>query len=363
MEWMQIGEVARRTGLTTRTLRHYDALGLLVPSGRSGGDYRQYTLEDVRRLLAIQHLKSLGLGLTEIGAALRNGLDPQTTLREHIDAVEERISAEQALLARLRGLLAASHDDWDDVLTAIELSERVRHPDGGVRFRAALESPDAITTDDLIGLLRDDPEPGVREAATWALVRRGGTAFDALIGHLADPDPGVRTQMAHALGKLRDPRAAGALTGLLADPVPEVAAKAAQALGQLGGPEAAAALAVALGRGSASQRGTTVTALGALGADAFGPVLVALGASEATTRADAAETLGLLEDTRGIDALVAATRDDDEEVRVASLMALAALPAAEPIVAAFALASAAGGRTGALATALLSRARPEQGRP
>ncbi|MFZ2750246.1 MAG: MerR family transcriptional regulator, partial [Propioniciclava sp.] len=134
MEWMQIGEVARRTGLTTRTLRHYDALGLLVPSGRSGGDYRQYTLEDVRRLLAIQHLKSLGLGLTEIGAALRNGLDPQTTLREHIDAVEERISAEQALLARLRGLLAASHDDWDDVLTAIELSERVRHPDGGVRF-------------------------------------------------------------------------------------------------------------------------------------------------------------------------------------------------------------------------------------
>jgi DNA-binding transcriptional MerR regulator len=231
MEWMQIGEVARRTGLTTRTLRHYDALGLLVPSGRSGGDYRQYTLEDVRRLLAIQHLKSLGLGLTEIGAALRNGLDPQTTLREHIDAVEERISAEQALLARLRGLLAASHDDWDDVLTAIELSERVRHPDGGVRFRAALESPDAITTDDLIGLLRDDPEPGVREAATWALVRRGGTAFDALIGHLADPDPGVRTQMAHALGKLRDPRAAGALTGLLADPVPEVAAKAAQALG------------------------------------------------------------------------------------------------------------------------------------
>ena len=194
-------------------------------------------------------------------------------------------------------------------------------------------------------------------------MRRGGTAFDAQIGHLADPDPGVRTQMAHALGKLRDPRAAGALTGLLADPVPEVAAKAAQALGQLGGPEAAAALAVALGRGSASQRGTTVTALGALGADAFGPVLVALGASEATTRADAAETLGLLEDTRGTDALVAATRDDDEEVRVASLMALAALPAAEPIVAAFALASAAGGRTGALATALLSRARPEQGRP
>lgn len=62
MEWLRIGEVARRTGLTTRTLRHYDELGLLVPSGRTEGDYRMYTLDDVQRLLAIQHLKSLGSG-------------------------------------------------------------------------------------------------------------------------------------------------------------------------------------------------------------------------------------------------------------------------------------------------------------
>ena len=68
--WLQIGELARRTGLTHRTLRHYDDLGLVVPSGRTGGDYRQYSPDDVRRLLAVQQLKSLGLSLGEIRAAL-----------------------------------------------------------------------------------------------------------------------------------------------------------------------------------------------------------------------------------------------------------------------------------------------------
>jgi hypothetical protein len=100
MEWMQIGEVARRTGLTTRTLRHYDALGLLVPSGRSGGDYRQYTLEDVRRLLAIQHLKSLGLGPDrDRGSADGTGW----TRRRRCGSTSRRwrsgSAAEQALLA------------------------------------------------------------------------------------------------------------------------------------------------------------------------------------------------------------------------------------------------------------------------
>ncbi|QIK72317.1 MerR family transcriptional regulator [Propioniciclava coleopterorum] len=142
MEWMRIGEVARRTGLTTRTLRHYDELGLLVPSGRTDTDYRMYTLEDVQRLLAIQHLKSLGLGLAEIAAALDDpGFDPTATLRRHIEAVEDRIAAEQDLLHRLTSLVAAPHEDWDDVLVAIALSERLRHPEAAVRFRATLDAP------------------------------------------------------------------------------------------------------------------------------------------------------------------------------------------------------------------------------
>ena len=44
---MQIGEVAERTGLSLRTLRHYDEIGLLRPAGRSDGGFRLYTADDV----------------------------------------------------------------------------------------------------------------------------------------------------------------------------------------------------------------------------------------------------------------------------------------------------------------------------
>lgn len=60
---MQIGELADRTGLSLRTIRHYDEIGLLVPSGRSDGGYRLYTEEDLDRLLLIRRMKPLGFSL------------------------------------------------------------------------------------------------------------------------------------------------------------------------------------------------------------------------------------------------------------------------------------------------------------
>ena len=150
MEWLKIGEVARRTGLTHRTLRHYDDLGLLVPSGRSGGDYRLYAPEDLERLLSIQHLKSLGMGLEEIARALDDpGFDAGEALARHAALVEGRIAAEQDLLDRLRRLQAAS-GSWEEVLDTIALTERLRHPDAWVRFRAALRlgEPMVLTAED-----------------------------------------------------------------------------------------------------------------------------------------------------------------------------------------------------------------------
>ena len=94
MEWLRIGELARRTGLTQRALRHYDEIGLLVPSGRSGGDYRLYSRADVERLLAVQHLKSLGLSLAEIAEALNGeGAEPGELLARHAEVIERRIRA------------------------------------------------------------------------------------------------------------------------------------------------------------------------------------------------------------------------------------------------------------------------------
>ena len=78
---MHIGVVAERTGLSLRTLRHYDEIGLLTPSARSEGGFRLYTPDDVDRLLLIRRMKPLGFTLAEMVdlldavAALEAGTD------------------------------------------------------------------------------------------------------------------------------------------------------------------------------------------------------------------------------------------------------------------------------------------------
>ena len=66
---MQIGELAERTGLSVRTLRHYDEIGLLRPSARTDGGFRLYTADDESRLLLIRRMKPLGYSLEQMGEA------------------------------------------------------------------------------------------------------------------------------------------------------------------------------------------------------------------------------------------------------------------------------------------------------
>ncbi len=65
-EQMQIGEVAERTGLSLRTIRYYEEVGLVVPSARSQGGFRLYTEPDVDRLQLIKRMKPLGFQLEEM---------------------------------------------------------------------------------------------------------------------------------------------------------------------------------------------------------------------------------------------------------------------------------------------------------
>lgn len=68
---MHIGEVAERTGLSLRTIRHYDEVGLLPPSGRTEGGFRLYTEPDVKRLQHIRRIAPLGFTLEETTDILR----------------------------------------------------------------------------------------------------------------------------------------------------------------------------------------------------------------------------------------------------------------------------------------------------
>jgi DNA-binding transcriptional MerR regulator len=329
MGWTwRIGEVAERTGLTRRTLRHYDDLGLLVPSARSWGDYRLYDEADLLRLLQIQNLKALGLSLPEIAEALADpDLDAAATLRSHLAALEDRIAAEQALAQRLRRLADASERSWEEVLAAIALTQDLAHPDPVVRLRAALRSPG--TTADILTALDAETEPGVRDTLVWALAQRPDAAPVAR-ERLSSTDPLVRVAMVRVLGKLRDTTAVPALIPLLTDPHPQVVSAVVDVLGRLGDPAAVEPLAALLGSDVVEPLDVT-EALGAFGPDAVPSVAERLRTGSVAVRQQAAEVLGRLGSPAAVPALQAALADP--EVALAALLALGELgPAARPAI-------------------------------
>jgi DNA-binding transcriptional MerR regulator len=67
---MHIGELAERTGLSLRTIRHYDEVGLLPATARTDGGFRVYSEEDFERLMVIKQMKPLGFSLEEMAELL-----------------------------------------------------------------------------------------------------------------------------------------------------------------------------------------------------------------------------------------------------------------------------------------------------
>lgn len=123
----RIGELAAATGLTVRTLRHYEQLGLLGKTARSEGQQRLYDEVDVRRLYRVRALRDLGLSLGEIGGVI--GAE-QATLRAVLRDHRARVDAELVRLGRLRTLLDHACTRADDVapeavLATIEAMSRV----------------------------------------------------------------------------------------------------------------------------------------------------------------------------------------------------------------------------------------------
>lgn len=83
MDW-PIQEVARLAGVTTRTLRHYDHIGLLAPNRTGAGGLRYYDADSLTRLQRILMLRDLGLTLPTIGDVLDGEKDDVTALRGHL---------------------------------------------------------------------------------------------------------------------------------------------------------------------------------------------------------------------------------------------------------------------------------------
>lgn len=226
-------------------LRHYDRIGLVSPTYRSAGGYREYSPQDVTRLFQVESLRLLGLSLSQITEVLADlEFDPTTMVAELIARTRQRLRQESELLDRLTTIEASGAGAWADVLRTISLIRGLHAADPSTRLRAALshggESPaDAAT---LVEAALDEPDPQVAGALHWALARSGDHALPTLAQALDATDAQRRHAAVAALGKIGSPQAMAVLAGAHDHPDPLVAARATLARGRLGLPDAIAGL-------------------------------------------------------------------------------------------------------------------------
>jgi DNA-binding transcriptional MerR regulator len=112
---MQIGEVATRTELSLRTIRHYEETGLVVPSARSRGGFRLYTESDVARLMVIRRMKPLGFTLDEMRELL--------AATDRLDAGDVPAAERDELLGRVRRFEEAARQRVADLRTKLARAE------------------------------------------------------------------------------------------------------------------------------------------------------------------------------------------------------------------------------------------------
>ena len=108
---LTVGQVAGTFGVTVRTLHHYDAVGLVVPSGRTPAGYRLYTDADLSRLATVVTYRRLGLPLDEVRALLDGDGTPVEHLRRQRDAVTSRLGELEELVAAIDRALEREMND------------------------------------------------------------------------------------------------------------------------------------------------------------------------------------------------------------------------------------------------------------
>ncbi|MCX5441079.1 MULTISPECIES: MerR family transcriptional regulator [unclassified Streptomyces] len=238
---MLIGEVSRRSGVSARMLRHYESLGLVRPSGRTGSGYREYSAEDIQRIFHVESLRSLGMSLREIGRALDDpGFTPSALVGDLMRQTSDRISAETELLTRLRQIDAADPAGWEDVLQIVALLQALGSQSADARQRAALSSVGRVPVpvEALVEAALSETDPNVAGVLRWALAQSGDGGPALLAKGLGSPVAAVRKRAVQSLAVMSGDEATAHLRDALTDSDVGVRGYAALALGTRGVPEA-----------------------------------------------------------------------------------------------------------------------------
>jgi DNA-binding transcriptional MerR regulator len=202
---MKVGELARRTGISVRTLHHYDDIGLLKPSQCSESNHRIYSQSDVARLQHIVSLKALGLSLTEISNFLaKPDSSPVSIIQLHLKELKSELVEREKLAARLERIESAlkskqqkpTVDELLNLIEAITMFEKYYSQNDLTRIfdRAKSLGTDQIRLyekewSDLIDLIRAEMKKGadpgserVQECARqWMKLIESFTGGDASI--------------------------------------------------------------------------------------------------------------------------------------------------------------------------------------
>ena len=115
---VNIGEAARASGVSSKMVRHYESLGLLGAVARTDSGYRQYSAADVHTLRFIKRARDLGFSMAEIAELVglwhnqaRASASVKQIAQDHVDELEKRIQAMQAMRRTLQNLLQHCHGD------------------------------------------------------------------------------------------------------------------------------------------------------------------------------------------------------------------------------------------------------------
>ncbi len=203
-----VGELARASGLTVRTLHHWDAIGLLAPSERSHAGHRRYTGGDVQRLYRVLALRRLGLPLAEVGAVLeREGPDLRGAVRRHLARVEAELDVQARLRDRLARLLRALDRDGvpagADLIDAIEVMTMHEQHYTPEQLEQLAERREALGPEgmeraqnawaELLAEVRAEMDAGTDPADPRAQAL--GARWQALVEQFTGGDPGIRSSL------------------------------------------------------------------------------------------------------------------------------------------------------------------------
>ena len=197
MDEHTVGDLARFSGVSVRTLHHYDEIGLLAPSGRSDAGYRLYSDADLERLRQILFYRELGFGLEQVGQMLAS---PDAGVEEHLRRqhrlLRERLARTHALLhaieyemeARSMGM-SLSREEQFEVFGTTEFEEHVeeaRERWGDTEaFKESQRRTASYTKEDWIAIKREADENihGFSEAIKSGEPADGPVAMDLAEAH------------------------------------------------------------------------------------------------------------------------------------------------------------------------------------